>query len=68
MIDENRFSYQVRFYFTSAKVVKAVEDDLTSSEQGSSPNKRQNVAGGFGLLGSDFNMNQINYDDAISQA
>lgn len=71
MIDENRFSYQVRFYFTSAKVVKAVEDDLPSgSERGSnSPNRKPGfLTGGVGLLGSDFNMNQVNYDDAISQA
>ena len=69
-IEENRFSYQVRFYFTSAKVVKAVEDvpdDQMGSDQ-ASPNKKAALAasGGFGLLGSDFNMNQINYDDAIS--
>ena len=40
MIDENRFSYQVRFYFTSAKVVKAVEDDVAGSETGGSPGQR----------------------------
>ena len=70
-IEENRFSYQVRFYFTSAKVVKAIEDDpasLTNSELGSSPNRRPAVQAGVGLLGSDFTMNQVNYDDAISQA
>ena len=40
MIDENRFSYQVRFYFTSAKVVKAVEDDVAGLETGGSPGQR----------------------------
>ena len=50
-IEENKFSYNVRFYFTSAKVVKALED-----ESDKSPSKKGLVSG-VGLLASaDFNM------------
>ncbi len=60
--EENRFSYSVRFYFTSAKVIKSKEESVAGQggEKTSgfdSPSKRQPGAGnrGFGLLGSDYN-------------
>ena len=49
-LEENRFSYQVRFYFTSAKVVKAVDEEANSDQGKKEPQ-------GVGLLGLDYNLN-----------
>ena len=58
-VEENRFSYQVRFYFTSAKVVKALEEQAEQK-------RNATAVQGVGLLGPDFNINQA--DGTISDA
>lgn len=56
-LEENRFSYSVRFYFTSAKIIKAKEDtpaiNAGDPRKPDSPSKGQ--PRGVGLLGSDYN-------------
>lgn len=53
ILEENRFSYSVRFYFTSAKVIKASDDGSSNSETKATGKKPQ----GVGLLGPEFNVN-----------
>jgi len=63
-LEENRFSYSVRFYFTSAKIIKAQEEEhgATPAANGSTDARQtaqpiaKKEARGYGLLGSDFSM------------
>ena len=65
-IEENRFSYQVRFYFTSAKVVRAKEEDPATEQD--SLGKDGGKAPGFGLLGPDYTLNHAGFEAALSDA
>ena len=68
-LDETKFSYSVRFYFTAAKVIRAQEEaDPVLATAGASTgalhsqSKIKQAGGGYGLLGSDFTMANAGQD------